>query len=124
MTSISWIDRAPELAQMRIAGAPHAIGLWRAESFFARLRGLLGRGCLPPGNALLLAPCRAIHTCFMRFAIDAVFVAREGEVLAVRERLRPFRSAGHPRAAYCLEFAAGEAARLGIREGLILEWSP
>lgn len=47
----------------------------------SRRRGLLGRDTFEEGLALVIAPCNAIHTFFMRFAIDAVFVARDGRVL-------------------------------------------
>jgi uncharacterized membrane protein (UPF0127 family) len=47
----------------------------------SRRRGLLGRDTLDKGAALIIAPCNSIHTFFMRFAIDVVFVARDGRVL-------------------------------------------
>src|SRR6266496_2485216 len=45
-----------------------------AETPFARLRGLLGRSGLSSGEGLLLRPAGSIHTAFMRFTIDAVFL--------------------------------------------------
>jgi uncharacterized membrane protein (UPF0127 family) len=89
----------------------------------ARRRGLLGRGGLDDGTALVLAPCSAIHTWFMRFPIDVVFVTRAGEVVAVRSGVRPWRIAVSPGAFAAIEVRAGAAARGGIRPGdhLLLE---
>jgi uncharacterized membrane protein (UPF0127 family) len=57
----------------------------------ARRRGLLGLDRLEPGQALILAPTNAIHTFFMNFAIDAVFVRRDGRVLKTVNAMAPGR---------------------------------
>ena len=83
-----------------------------------RARGLLGRSSLPPAQALWLAPCRSIHTIGMRFPIDVVYLDRDWRVVAIRERVVPFRITwGGWRARGVLEFAAGEVARLQIAAG-------
>jgi uncharacterized membrane protein (UPF0127 family) len=82
-----------------------------------RLRGLLGRRALPPGEGILLRPAPSIHTWFMRFPIDAVFLSPELEVLAVRPELPAWRVAASRGARAVLELAAGEAARRGLEEG-------
>ena len=73
----------------------------------SRRRGLLGRDGLPERHALLLAPCSAIHTCFMRFPIDVLFVTRDGRVLKTVERLGAWRIALSPRAFATIELPAG-----------------
>jgi len=88
-----------------------------ARSFTARLVGLLGRRALAPEQGLLLLPCNNVHTFFMRFAIDVVFIDREGVVLAVVPGLAPWRVAAARRAHGCLELAAGGAARLQLAAG-------
>ena len=88
-----------------------------ADRALARLRGLLGRSELRAGEGLLLRPAPSIHTWFMRFPIDAVFVDGELRVLAVRRDLRPWRMAGRRGARAVLELAAGEAQRRGVRVG-------
>ena len=88
-----------------------------ADRPFARMRGLLGRRELPSGEGLLLRPAASIHTFFMRFPIDVVFLDRELSVVAVRPEVRPWRTAGARGAKVALELAAGEAARLGIAPG-------
>jgi uncharacterized membrane protein (UPF0127 family) len=88
-----------------------------ADGPLSRMRGLLGRHELPAGEGLLLTPAPAIHTAFMRFAIDAVFLDADLRVVKIVARLRPWKAAGKRRARSVLELGAGEAARLGIREG-------
>ena len=86
-----------------------------ADGPFSRMRGLLGRRSLPDGEGLLIRPAPSVHTFFMRFPIDVVFLDRELSVVAVRPEVRPWRTAGARGAKVTLEIAAGEAARLGIR---------
>lgn len=62
-----------------------------ANSFFKRLKGLLLRKTLPPGEGLVIKPCKAVHTLFMFFPIDVCFVNKEGHICFVIERMRPFR---------------------------------
>src|SRR5918998_5494172 len=69
-----------------------------AETPLARLKGLLGKSELPRGEGLLLRPASAVHTWFMRFPIDVVFVDRDLVVVGVAPDLKPWRAAG-PRGA-------------------------
>lgn len=88
-----------------------------ARGFVARLVGLLGQRGLAPGHGLLLAPCNNVHTCFMRFAIDVVFIDRAGVVIAIVPHLAPWRVAVARRAHACLELAAGGASACGVAVG-------
>ena len=88
-----------------------------ADSPLTRLKGLLGRSELPRGEGLLLRPASAVHTWFMRFPIDAVFVDRDLVVVGVAHELKPWRAAGRRGARAVLELAAGECERRGIRPG-------
>jgi uncharacterized protein len=72
-----------------------------------RRRGLLGRDALDLAAAMMLAPCTAVHTAFMRFAIDVVFVDRDGVVRKIVRGLKPWRMAASPRAYAAVELAAG-----------------
>ncbi len=56
--------------------------------------GLLGRRSLPAGEGLVLAPCSSVHTAFMRFPIDVVYLDRGGRVLKTVQGLKPFRLSG------------------------------
>lgn len=90
-------------------------GVEVATTAWQRARGLLGRAGLRSGTAMWLAPCRSIHTVGMQFAIDVVFIDREGRITRLRERVGPFRLVwGGWRAHGVLEFAAGEVARLRL----------
>ena len=72
-----------------------------------RNRGLLGRDSLDPGTALVLAPCNSVHTWFMRFPIDLLFVTKAGSVKKVRTRVPPWRIALSWGVLAVIEFPAG-----------------
>ena len=63
----------------------------QARTFRARLLGLMGRKNLAPHTALLLEPCPQIHTCFMRFDIDVIFLDVQNRAVAVVENIKPWR---------------------------------
>jgi uncharacterized protein len=91
-----------------------------ADSPASRMKGLLGRNTLEPGEGLLLRPASAIHTCFMRFPIDAVFLDGGLRVLGISDELRPWRAASRRGARAVLELPAGESARRGLEVGELL----
>jgi uncharacterized membrane protein (UPF0127 family) len=91
-----------------------------AETMFARLRGLLGRNGLSSGEGMLLRPAASVHTAFMRFSIDVVFLDREDRVVKVAADLRPWRVVACRGARTVLELPAGEADRRGLRPGVSL----
>lgn len=88
-----------------------------AQSYFVRLKGLLGRKRLESGEGLLLYPCSAIHCFGMRFAIDAVFLDKECRVAGLRENLRPGAIASVKGARCVLELKAGEINKHRIKVG-------
>jgi uncharacterized protein len=92
-----------------------------ADSPWPRMRGLLGRRGLESGEGLLLKPAGSVHTLFMRFPIDVVFLSREGDVLKVARALPAWRLAGARRAKAALELGADEAERRGISVGTRLD---
>lgn len=92
-----------------------------ADSPLPRMRGLLGRHDLASDEGILLRPAGSIHTFFMQFPIDAVFLDRDRCVLRVVDSLRPWRSAAARGAHAVLELRAGESARRGIAAGDVLE---
>jgi uncharacterized membrane protein (UPF0127 family) len=93
-----------------------------ADHPVARMRGLLGRTDLPQGEGVLLRPAGSIHTFFMRFPIDVVFLDEEDVVVKVVPRLRPWRAAGAKGAHSVLELAAGEAEARRIDVGSRLQF--
>jgi len=88
-----------------------------ADSPVSRMRGLLGRNELPSGEGLLLRPASSIHTFFMRFPIDAVFLDRTLRVLQISDELHPWRAASRRGAHAVLELPAGHSARRGLAVG-------
>jgi uncharacterized protein len=88
-----------------------------ADTFWPRFRGLQLRASLEPGHGVLLRPAGSIHTLFMRFEIDAVFLDRDLRVVEVREGLRPWRMAANRGAKAVLELPAGAAAQAGLAPG-------
>jgi uncharacterized protein len=96
-----------------------------ADGIWSRFCGLMMRRSLPEGDGLLLTPSSSIHTLFMRFSIDVLFLDREHNVVKVVQEIKPYRAAlskGHS----ALELAAGSAAKAGVEEGdrLVLEGAP
>jgi uncharacterized membrane protein (UPF0127 family) len=91
-------------------GAAIATVVERAVTRSARRRGLLGRDRLEAQRALILEPCAAVHTAFMRFAIDVVFVDRAGYTVKIARRLPPWRIAIAAGAHAVVEMAAGSLA--------------
>ena len=94
-----------------------------ADRWTRRLLGLLGRRRLAPGTGLVLRPSFSIHTGFMRFPIDAVFVDRDLVVLRIADTMRPFRTASCRGAREVVELAAGECARRGLAVGDRVAWA-
>jgi uncharacterized membrane protein (UPF0127 family) len=92
-----------------------------ADSALKRMRGLLGRDGLEPGEGLLLKPAGSIHTAFMRFAIDAVFLDKRSRVVKIASDVKPWRAVFARRSRSVLELRAGECARRGLAVGDVLE---
>jgi uncharacterized membrane protein (UPF0127 family) len=88
-----------------------------ADRPLARLRGLLGREGLDAGEGLLLRPASSVHTFFMRFPIDVVFLDRSLVVLGIHDTIDPWRTASQRGAKVVLELPAGESSRRGLAVG-------
>jgi uncharacterized membrane protein (UPF0127 family) len=83
----------------------------------SRRRGLLGRDGLPGRSALIIAPTNAIHTFFMRFAIDVAFISKDGRVVKTYHALRPWRIAGALRAQAVIELPTGALVDADLQPG-------
>lgn len=106
----------------RTRGVDLARRAWVADSHWTRLRGLLGRPRLQPGEGLLLAPSRGVHTWGMRYPIDVVLADAESRVVAVYPRLSPWsRTRVHRDAARAYEFPGGTIESADTRPGDRLE---
>lgn len=89
-----------------------------ATSFWARGKGLLGLKSLGAGQALWIHQCNSIHTFFMRFSIDCVFLDKELRIRKIYEDVRPFRLILPVWGAKTvIEFPAGKARDLQLQTG-------
>jgi uncharacterized membrane protein (UPF0127 family) len=92
------------------------------DSFFGRLRGLLGVGRLSAGEGIILKPCAQIHTFFMSIPIDVIFVSGDFEVIYVIENMPTWRlSPLLLKSLYTVEVAAG-ALNGGVKKGDMLSF--
>lgn len=97
-------------------GAIIATDVELARSFMERTIGLMGRASMPERFTLWIQgskfiPCNSIHTCFMRFAIDVIFVDRDLRVKAVYQNLAPWRITPPAKGAWSVfELSAGAVA--------------
>ena len=95
-----------------------------AGSIFARLKGLLGKKGLKDGEGMYLEPCLQIHTCFMKFPIDVLFIDKSNIVIHIIKALKPFRFSGvYINAKAVIELASGviEKTTIEIGDALLLE---
>ena len=92
-----------------------------ARSLWARFWGLMGRRSLHEGHGVLLTPCTSVHTFFMRFPIDVVFLDRNGRVVKIIPAMKPWRTAlGGRGARSALELEAGAAEANGLEPGDVI----
>lgn len=107
----------------RPSGRTIAGRVGRADRWWLRLRGLLGRDRLDEGEGLLLEPCGAVHMMGMRLTLDVALLDRSGCVVAVFEELRPGRAIARHRDAHAaLELPAGALRRAAVAPGAMLAW--
>jgi uncharacterized membrane protein (UPF0127 family) len=88
-----------------------------ADGPISRLKGLLGKRGLRPGEGVLLRPANMVHTWFMRFAIDVVFVDTDMRIVGINHDTGPWRVTGRRGARSVIELRAGECRRRGIEHG-------
>lgn len=93
-----------------------------ADSFFARLKGLMFSEPLKENEGLLITPCNSVHMMFMKYPIDAVFIDDSGRVEASYPGLKPWTGMTrlHSKAKSCIELKSGVLERFGVRVGDVL----
>jgi uncharacterized membrane protein (UPF0127 family) len=89
----------------------------RATTFTTRLIGLIGQPPLQQDEALLIAPCRAVHTFGMRYCIDVVFLDEDNRIIKIVAAMPPRRMAWCWRARAVVELAAGQARHASLQPG-------
>ena len=88
-----------------------------ADTPWQRMKGLLGRDRLDEGRGLLIEACWSVHTCFMRFPIDVIYLDREGLVRKIVHRMPPWRVSSCLGASRTVELPAGAAASAEVQPG-------
>jgi len=103
----------------RVVGSAieEAKGPWRS------FRGLMFRKGLPEGHGMLFRPAKGIHTQFMRFPIDLIYLDKQNRVVKVRPSMRPWRF-DFTNAAAVIEMTGGIAEAIDVRAGDQLEFRP
>jgi uncharacterized protein len=94
-----------------------ARGPWRS------FRGLMFRKSLPAGHGMLFRPAKGIHTQFMRFPIDLIYLDMNDRVVKVRPTMRPWRF-DFTNAAAVIEVTGGTVAAVDVRAGDYLRFGP
>jgi len=98
-----------------------------ADTSAKRNTGLLKHSSLEPGEGLWITPCEGVHTFFMKFPIDVVFLSRDKRVLKIRPNMVRSRISLNLLAHSVLELPAGTLAETGTQRGDQLEfekWDP
>ena len=108
MSDEPWGERLAGLEEMTLDGG---LTLIEARSFRERRRGLAKMTPLPPGYGLRIFKCNSIHTFGMRFALDLVWLARDGRVLRVDHDVPARRMKLCARARSVVETRAGDGDR-------------
>jgi uncharacterized protein len=89
-----------------------------ADSFLRSLVGLMGRPGLDAGHGLWIVPCQSVHTFWMRFPIDVIFLDEHRKVIHLAENLRPFRISRHlPNARSVIELPVSSIKATGTQIG-------
>ncbi|MGD1063542.1 MAG: DUF192 domain-containing protein [Terracidiphilus sp.] len=101
-----------------------ATRLEAARTSATRRKGLLGRDSLLSGEGLWIAPCESVHTFFMRFAIDLVYLDRKQQVRKVRSEVGPWKMSACWSAHSVLELPAGTIVSTRTERGDSVEFAP
>jgi uncharacterized membrane protein (UPF0127 family) len=95
-----------------------------ADTAAKRNKGLLGRDCLAPGEGLWIRPCESVHTFFMRFPIDLIYLDRKNRIRKLVSALPPWRLSACLMAHSILELPSGTIRETRTQRGDTLDFSP
>ncbi|GAA0591086.1 DUF192 domain-containing protein [Virgibacillus siamensis] len=100
-----------------------ATNVQTAYSFWRRFRGLMLKENMPEGSALHIAPCPSIHTFFMKFSIDILYLNKENEIVGVEKELAPGKIGKRFAGGYSvIEFPTGGICDLAVHIGDTLDF--
>ena len=94
-----------------------------ADSAAKRNKGLLGRECLAPGEGLWIRPCEAVHTFWMRFPIDLVYLDRKNRIRKLVSAVPPWRLSACLLAHSVIELPPGTIRQTRTQPGDTLDFS-
>lgn len=97
------------------------VELLKTTTALERMRGLLGRSELKSNEGLWLDRCASVHTFFMKYALDLVYLDKQGKIVKLVENLPPYRCSGCYKATSVVELLAGEISRLKLAKGMIMQ---
>lgn len=93
-----------------------------AKNFSSRLKGLMFSPPLKDQNCLWISKCKSIHTCFMKFSLDVVFVDKKLKVIKIIKNLKPWKLTGiYLKADSVFEFNAGKLNNIKVGDQLLLQ---
>lgn len=105
---------------MKMIIAEHEFSIIDASTFGKRLVGLMGKKELQKGEVMRLMPCSGIHTCFMKFAIDVVFLDKKNKVVDTIKSLQPWKMNAYSKSAYqVVEMSVGSIELAGIKKNMV-----
>lgn len=87
----------------------------KADTFWKRAIGLMGRKDMPDNEGLLLSPCRSIHTFFMRFPIDLVWLDGAMNIVKVDRNVQPWRTRGCKEACQVIELISKKGFEYNVK---------
>jgi hypothetical protein len=94
-----------------------------ANNPLKRLKGLLGKKYLKNKQALHIIPCNSIHSCFMRFRFDAIFINKKNQIVYIIEKMPSWRISKICFSAYSvIEFPEGTVGETGTKIGDFVEF--
>ncbi len=128
MTVVHYVDRFVGQFEEKIAGqtdeksdcevdCKKPLRIATASHFFSRAKGLLGRKQMKPWDGLYITGCNSIHTHFMCFPIDVIFLNEHNECVRLIENLKPWRWAKEPDAKNVLELSVGLGKQVFCQNG-------
>jgi uncharacterized membrane protein (UPF0127 family) len=139
MNPLSWIksamrhclaqpSKAPPEVRLRVSNLTRntvlAVCMEVADSGKKRNKGLLGRKNLAPGEGLWIIPCESVHTFFMQFPIDLVYLDRKKQIRKLRSAVPAWRISACLSAHSILELPAGTIRSTQTEYGDVLEFTP
>lgn len=96
--------------------------VWLADTFWKRLKGLLGTNSLGAGYGLVIKPCNSIHTFGMNYPIDVLFINCNHKIIKIVTAMKKRQMARASGSSYVIELPRGRAKEMACAIGDIIEF--